>query len=60
MKPAKHISRDHTPSSRDRDPNIINRSDHSVLLSQGGTEMSYAIKLVDKSLHWEDRGMEVS
>lgn len=45
------------PTSRDRDPNIMGRSDHSVLLSQG-TEMSYAIKLVDKSLHWEDRGMD--
>eukprot|EP00731_Ephydatia_muelleri_P009456 Em0005g42a len=45
------------PTSRDRDPNVMSRSDHSVLLSQG-TEMSYAIKLVDKSLHWEDRGID--
>ena len=51
-----HTSHAHT--SRDRDPNIMSRSDHSVLLSQG-TEMSYAIKLVDKSLHWEDRGIDV-
>lgn len=40
---------------RDRDPG---RQDHSVFSSQSN-EMSHSVKLVDKSWHWDDKGMEV-
>ena len=36
----------------------MSRTDHSVLLGQS-SEMSHCVKLVDKSWHWEDRGVDV-
>ena len=36
----------------------MSRADHSVLLGQS-SEMSHCVKLVDKSWHWEDRGVDV-
>lgn len=36
---------------------MLSRPDHSVFL--GSSEMSHCVKLVDKNMHWEDRGMDV-
>lgn len=48
------------PSSRaprEREGGVMSRTDHSVLLGQS-SEMSHCVKLVDKSWHWEDRGVD--
>ena len=34
-------------------------TDHSVFLNQA-SEMNHSVKVIDKNLHWEDKGMDVS
>ena len=38
---------------------IRGAADHSMFLSQS-SEMSHSIKLVDRHMHWDDKGMDVS
>ena len=35
----------------------MSRSDHFL---SGGNEMAHPIKMVDRGLHWEEKGMDVS
>ena len=37
----------------------VSAADHSVFLSQT-SEMSHSVKLIDRNLHWEEKGSDVS